>query len=328
MMNATLLTLSLAMLAAGQVATDKTPRRPSPLAPSLPELTKEEEARLDKIIDRFMLADIGVITGEEAKAALNDLIRLGPEAIPALIRGVNRAAAIEHSCPVVVIAQKLQRLLLSSDDMQLLDFARDNIGAGVGQTRHMPILKELRFKVLMRKNLVTRRASVAPRPQASVVKTPAAMSTAELAAAVGKERGARLKGILTELENRRGKEVLTGLVTAIANTDSEGKQLGRDLLDKYLMRQPESYIKARLKDERADVRQAAVRVVAAKMPGLAGDVIGLLEDDHAAVRAAARQALVVLCGGEDFGPDTDATRDERALAQKKWRDWWDHRGSR
>jgi hypothetical protein len=330
-MNATLLTLSLAVLAAGQVPadkTDKTPRRPSPLAPSLPELTREEEQQLDKIIDRFMLADIGVIAGDEARAAVRDFARLGPESIPALIRGVNRAAMIEHSCPVVVIAQKLQKMLLSSDDSELLEFARDNIGSGVGPTRHMPILKELRFKVLVRKNLVARQAATPRRTMAAGPKAPPAMTTAELVTAAGKERGPRLKGILTELEGRRGKEVLTGLVTAITNTDSEGQQLGRDLLDKHLMRQNEAFIKGRLKDEQPEVRQAAVRVVAAKMPNLGRGVIDLLEDDNAAVRAAARQALVLLSRGEDFGPETDAAPEERTQAQKKWRDWWDRRGSR
>jgi hypothetical protein len=326
-MNATLLALSLAALAAGQVPADKTPRRPSPLAPSLPELTKEEEAQLDKIIDRFMLADIGLIAGDEAREAVRNFARLGPEAIPALVRGVNRAAMIEHSCPVVVIAQKLQQLLLASNDAELLEFARDNIGAGVGQTRHLPTLKELRFKVLMRKNLVARRAAAPPRAVAAA-RAPAAMSTAELAQAAGKERGPRLKGILTELEGRRGKDVLTGLVTAISNTDSEGQQLGRDLLDKHLMRQPEAFIKERLRDEQPEVRQAAARVVAAKMPGLAREVIDLLDDNNAAVRAAARQALVLLSRGEDFGPESDAARDERTRAQAKWREWWDRRGSR
>jgi hypothetical protein len=326
-MHATVLSLSLAVLAAGQFAPDKTPRRSSPLAPSLPELTREEEEKLDKIIERFMLADIGVLTGPEAQAAVNDLVRLGPESIPALVRGVNRAATIEHSCPVVVLARKLQSLLLSSDDLQLLEYARDNIGAGVRETRHTPILNELRFKLLMRKNQVARRAEAARRPAANA-RPPATMSTAELAAAAAKERGPRLQGILTELESRRGKEVLTGLVAAITNTDSEGQRLGRDLLDKHLMRQPETAIRQCLRDEQPEVRQAAIRVAAARLPSLAGEIIGLLSDDDTAVRVAARQALVLLSGGQDFGPEADAARLERAEAQKKWREWWDRRGSR
>jgi hypothetical protein len=326
MMNATLLTLALAALTAAQAPEDKTPRKPSPLAPSIPELTREEEEKLDQIIDRFMLADIGTLTGVQARAARSQFVKLGPEAIPALIRGVNRAAAMEDSCPVVLIAEKLQKLLLVSNDLELLEFARDNIGSGVGRTRHQPTLDSLRFKVLMRKNLVLRRGPT--RPVAAGTKTPATMSTAELAAAVSTERGPRLKGILTELEGRRGKEVLTGFVTAITNTDSEGQQLARDLMDKHLMRQPQAAVKKYLKDEQPEVRQAAARVVAAKMPDLGRDVIDLLDDDNAPVRAAARQALVFLSRGEDFGPESSADKKDRAEAQKKWRAWWDSRSSR
>src|SRR5262249_8513154 len=161
-MNATLLTLALAGLTAAQAPDTKTPRKPSPLAPSIPELTREEEKKLDDLIDRFMQADIGTLTGIEARAARPQFYRLGPEAIPALVRGVNRAATVEDSCPVVLIAEKLRRLLLASNDLELLEFARDNIGSGVGPTRHRPVLDDLRFKVLLRKNLVARRGPVKP----------------------------------------------------------------------------------------------------------------------------------------------------------------------
>src|SRR3954462_5425296 len=109
-MTHALLTLALAALAGGD---DAAPRPPSPYAPSLPALTKEEEARLDEVIDRFIQYDTGRLRGEDARRALRDFEKLGPEAIPALIRGVNRAAEIQHSCPVVVIARKLNRLLMA-----------------------------------------------------------------------------------------------------------------------------------------------------------------------------------------------------------------------
>src|SRR2546421_12276851 len=80
------------------------PRKPNPFAPSLPQLTDEEEEKLDQIIDRFIQQDTGRLSGEEGKKARQDFDKLGPEAIPALIRGVNRAAKIEHSWPAGVIA--------------------------------------------------------------------------------------------------------------------------------------------------------------------------------------------------------------------------------
>ncbi|HMF13550.1 MAG TPA: hypothetical protein VKE94_14625, partial [Gemmataceae bacterium] len=106
-MTTSLLVLTLALFAASDSPDSKEKPKHSPYAPSLPYLTKEEEEKLDEVIDRFMLYDIGRLQGEDARKALKDFKDLGPEAIPALVRGLNRAAKIEHSCPVVVIAQKL-----------------------------------------------------------------------------------------------------------------------------------------------------------------------------------------------------------------------------
>jgi hypothetical protein len=315
-----LLTLTLAVLAADPPAAD-TPRKPSVYAPSLPQLTKEEEAKYDQIIDRFIQADVGLLRGAEARDAVRDFKNLKSDAIPCLIRGLNRAARIEHSCPVVVIAEKLQRLLLASDDPELLQFARDEIGAGVGRTRHQNVLQDLRFRCMLRKNALARRGPPGP-------KAPRVMSTAELAQAAGSERGPRLKQVLTELETRRGKEVLDGLTVAATSYDSDTKKLGRDLLERHLGRQPAAFVKDRLADEQAAVRLAAVRVVAAKFPVLAPAVIDLLGDADAEVRAAAREALVRLSRGQDFGPSPDAAAAEREQAQQKWRDWWARQATR
>jgi hypothetical protein len=320
-MNAALLTLAVA-LAVAEVPEDKPARKPNPFAPSLPALTKEEEARLDQIIDQFMRYDIGVLPVEERPKALRDFQKLGPEAIPALIRGLNRAAEIEHSCPVIVIGEKLYKLLARSDDLELLQFARDEIGGGVMASRHAAFLKELRFKVLMRKNAVARRPPPAP-------KMPPQMTTAELAEAAGKEQGRRLEAVIAELEKRKGPEALAGLATvAGGSSDKEMRQQARDLLDKYLLRQDDTYLKQRLKDDIAEVRQSAVRVIAAKAPKLGRDVIDLLDDDVALVRAAAHQALVLLSSGEDFGPTQDAAKADRTAAQKQWRAWWDRNNGR
>src|SRR5207244_13235895 len=89
--------------------------------------------------------------GEDGKKAGAEFQRLGPEAIPALTRGLNRAAAIEHSCPAVTIAKKLDRMLRASNDAELLEFARENIGAGVTQSRHMGVIRDLRVVCIIRK---------------------------------------------------------------------------------------------------------------------------------------------------------------------------------
>jgi hypothetical protein len=322
-MTTTLLTLALAALAADPASGGKkeTPRKPSIIAPSLPELTREEEDRIDDIIDRYILADVGRLGAADARKAAREFNKLGAEAIPALIRGLNRAAKLNHSCPVLTLGKKLQRLLLASNDEKLLEFARDEIGAGVGRTRYSGYLQDLRVKVTLRKNALARRGPPAPTG-------PRAMSTPGLVKAASTERGPRLSAVLKELEGRKGKEVVEGLAVAAGSYDRDTQKLGRELLDKRLARQPASSVKARLKDDQEEVRRAAVRVIADKHPALAGELIDLLDDDSPDVRAEARRALVRLSRGEDFGPPADATRAQRQQAQRKWRDWWKRYGER
>src|SRR5437016_5561132 len=114
----------------------------------------DREKKFDQIIDRFIEYDTGKLPGSEGKEALSDFRQLGPEALPALIRGLNRAAKIEHSCPAVTIAKKLNRMLRNTTDLELLEFARENMGAGVTQSRHMGVIRDLRVVCMVRKRLV------------------------------------------------------------------------------------------------------------------------------------------------------------------------------
>jgi hypothetical protein len=295
----------------------KTPREPSPYAPSLPRLTDEEEKKFDDVIERFLRQDIGLLKGEDARKALADFSALKAEAIPALIRGLNRAAKIEHSCPCLIIAKKLERLLLASDDRELLEFARDEIGCDVGRTRHQPVLQDLRLRVTLRMNQMVRRAPTAP-------KGPRLLTVQELTQAASNERGPRLTAVLLELEKRDGPEVLSGLGQAARSYDSEVARVGRESLDHYLSRRGEAFVRDSLKDDRSEVREAAIRVVAAKFPQLGRDLVPLIADDKVAVRATAHDALVKLAKGEDFGPSsTEASPEIREKVQGRWREWFD-----
>jgi hypothetical protein len=320
-MTTALLTLTLTTLLAGDPPSTTKPREPNPFAPSLPLLTDEEEARLDEIIDRFIKYDSGQLAGADARKARQDFERLGPEAIPALIRGLNEAAKIEHSCPAVLIAKKLYRMLMATDDTELLQFARENVGAGITESRHMAVLRDLRLACTLRKNQLARLALAGPKP-------PRALTTAELVRAAGSERGARLKQVLTELEQRRGDDALNALGVAAASYETDVRDLARELLPSNLSRQGSKVVKAKLKDERSEVRAAAAQAVAAKFPALGGDVIDLLGDDDAAVRDAAHKALVRLNRGTDLGPAARASDSERAAAVEQWRAWWAKQGGR
>jgi hypothetical protein len=312
-MTSTLLALSLALLAAEPA--DKTPRKPSGIAPSLPALTKEEERKLDEIVERLIRADTGRLRGEAARQAMKEFNALKPEAIPALIRGLNRSAKLSYSCPVLLITKRLTSLLLASNDQVLLEFARDEIGAGVGRSRYAGTLQDLRFKCLMRRNALAR---LAPPPPRGI----AALGASQLAKAANSERGPRLKGILTELAKRSGKEVVPALAVAADSYDKDTQKLGRELLDSHLIRQSASHVLEKLSDDAVEVRKSAIRVLSAKHPDLVSKVIDRLTDENAEVRAEARGALVKRSKGEDFGPGATAGKAEQLDAQKKWRAWW------
>ncbi|HEY8503116.1 MAG TPA: hypothetical protein VIL46_00940 [Gemmataceae bacterium] len=152
----TLLPALGAVLIGLQSPSPDAPRQRNPLAPSLPLLTEKEEAQLDAVIDRFILYDTGQLAGAEGKKALRDFHNLGPEATFALIRGLNKAARIEHSCPALTIGRKLAGILRATQDVKLLEYARENIGLGVGNSRHRNVLDNLKLTATTRKGQLQR----------------------------------------------------------------------------------------------------------------------------------------------------------------------------
>jgi hypothetical protein len=324
-MPTTILGLALVVLLPGDAPAGKeTPRQSHPFAPSLPQLTDEEEDRIDRVIDRFIDYDTGKLQGEEGKKAVKEFKELGPEATFGLIRGLNRAAKIEGSCPALIIAKKLATIFRSTNDRELLQFARENIGLGVGQSRHMGILKDLRTICLLRQRSL---------PQTTVVTTVTRpfrdKSIADLIDAVSSEHGPRLKQVLNELEKRRGDDVVRTLSSvASGSRDAEIVKLARDLLASNLAREDAAAIRDRLRDKQAEVRAAAARAAGSKgLRQAGGELIELLSDPEKDVRTSAHEALARLAG-KDFGPDADAGDAQRALALARWRDWWDRQGGR
>lgn len=101
-----------------------------------------KKTKHDEIVDRFILYDIGRLRGAEGALALRKFRELGPSAVPALVRGLNRSAAIHASCPVGVIASKLMGTLRAADDPLLTEYAVQHIGRNVspGAPHHARII--------------------------------------------------------------------------------------------------------------------------------------------------------------------------------------------
>jgi hypothetical protein len=317
----------------------ETSRKPHELFPSLHELSEAEENRLDEVIDRFIDYDSGKVKGPDGKKALSEFNKLGPDAIPALLRGLNKAAKIEHSCPAVQITKKLAKMLSSSKDTELLEFARENAGAGIERSRHMGIIKDLRVLCMLRKRTVIEaglaemnaapqlKGAVGP-PAEPFNKTVKKMTVSELIEAAGKERGDKLKTALLELGSRQGDQVIGALGDAAASHDGDVQQLAREQLTRQLARLKKDALKEKFKDDHAEVRAAAARVAGNKKYHLESELTKLLEDDDKPVWQDAHESLVKLAKGKDFGPRRDADRAERKEAAEKWRAWLDRQSSR
>ena len=107
---------------------------PSSNSSSANRSTDPIQQRYDQVVDRFIQYDIGKLRGAAGIAANRAFHALGPEAFPALVRGLNRSADIHASCPVGVIAGKLLTTLRQTRDPSLADYAARHIGDGVSSS--------------------------------------------------------------------------------------------------------------------------------------------------------------------------------------------------
>lgn len=311
------------MLAGGDPYADR-PRHP--LAPSLPILTKEENAKLEAVVDRFIQHEIGKLPKAQEKQAKDELYRLGPEAIFALVDGFNRAAQMESSCATVTIGKKIEGIVAGTNDIDLVTYVRENVGAGLAKDPKRPLplvnsIRNIQTTCLLRKGEILRKGlAVGPGP--AQPKGISAMSMAELEKAAARERGETLHKVLTEVEKRQSPQTPAILGKAASGADLEASKLARVLLLKHAEKQSPAQLKALLKHASAEVRAAAARTIGSKGLRYGDELIAVVQDDESVVHQAARAALVQLSGGMDFGPTPNASFGDRATAAQKWGQWW------
>lgn len=125
------------------------PRTDGPKPVSQPARASAEERRLDDVVHRFIQFDIGRLQGEAGQQARRDFDRLGPEAIPALVRGLNKSARIYASCPVMVISNKLGEVMDENRDPAMLQYVADHLGENVPPNApHMARIRALKNRLL------------------------------------------------------------------------------------------------------------------------------------------------------------------------------------
>jgi len=282
------------------------------------------ESRNDQIVDAFILYDIGRLRGPEATQAVRAYNELtGDGAIPSMVRGVNKAARMRQSCPIIVLARKLDGMLRATSDPEMLEYAIRNLdssGTGVHYASYVERLRELAQGELYGNERVTLELRAGTTSQLQRAKKPVDQwSYDDLKEAIYQERGTQLVRVLEELMRRKGAEHTVTLAEAIAAVPDDNKELARGLLAQRLARMTDRTLVAKLDDPEIEIRAAAVRAIGYKGSPLYQELAAALRDKPM-VADHAHQALVKLTG-EDFGPTENAPAMDWYRASKRWEDW-------
>ena len=330
---------------------------PEPVEAAKPKLTSivamPERNQFDKVVDGFIQYDIGRLRGEKGNKARNDFNRLGTESIPALIRGLNKAASISASCPVIALARKLSTMLASSGS-DMVELAINHIGRGVpSNARHRRHLESLKGELLRRlpqSHPLRRRLDLANSLVRDVsnisqyVKSEDPNERWAAARAIANSRaplGDELIQLLGDPEPTIVQEARTAL-QSLARGEDFGPTEGADANEKeeavatwrrwWARQSPNSVFSqvARQTDEQLietlgstdpEERWAAVVAMGNRRVPCYRQLIGLLRDEDRLVRRDAKDALVRLADGLDFGPADDHDAEATDLAVTKWTRW-------
>lgn len=298
-------------------------------APKAGPKTSPEGDKYDAIVDDFIRADVGELRGEQGRAAMEAFRRLNTEeAIPAVVRGVNKAAKIRASCPIMVVSSKLQQLTGNCTNTALLRQAHNDLAA----ERNTPYGY---YVANLKQALEARRAELEGRePKHEVTMTGgtpgqlrrsrvslAKWTFKDLEDAIAEDSDEQLLRVLEEVSNRQGSEYTELLAKAVAGMKPENKEIARGLLARRLTRMTDETLREKLKDTDPEVRAMAAR--AAGYKGLTSgyaELAAMLRDKSPAAAAEAKATLVKL-SGEDFGPAEGAKGVEWYEASKRWEKW-------
>jgi hypothetical protein len=106
----------------------------------------------------------------------------------------------------------------------------------------------------------------------------------------------------------------------LTRRQEEEKDLQERLL-REVLKDSVSTLTSKLNDEQPTVRAFAALAIGKRRLHLETTLIGMLADPHPDVRQAARQSLVRLARGSDFGPRPTASAHQLVSAQAAWEQW-------
>lgn len=135
----------------------------------------------------------------------------------------------------------------------------------------------------------------------------------------GVDPNARYATNLMNLRQRLGQQAAGGGPNQ--NFDDSDRQRRADYV-RHLARARVAQLRKALENDDADMRWAAVQVIAARGILIPEHIIPLLDDEVELVRQQAHVTLVRLARGADLGPELGANEEQVAEAMDAWRDWW------
>jgi hypothetical protein len=318
-----------------------------------------DDPAYDKVVNDFIKFDIGQIRDplsiEQIKARFGAL--KGDDAVPALVRGLNASTRMRASCPITALSTKLRGIVTASKNPEVGTFVLQNLERNnAGQYTHYVNsifdvaeaqvartmgngLAEQRFKQRGQEGLqrmaytpglkLTDLASRDPDESGEIeeareknhiqIKKPAPTRSI---ASRGTSRDPAATTEQTDLSKLSVDDVAARLndratqvkvLAELSRRASAGDEQKVALLS-------DSVVQC-LKNGDDACREAAARLLGLVRSQRGVDhLIDALNDSNAKVRSAAATALTRITR-QLFGPNDDATPEERQIAVAKWREW-------
>jgi len=294
------------------------------------EKEANRETAIDGVVNRFIAYDIGQLRGQPGLMANQQFRALtGYKAIPALTRGVNKAARIRSSCPIIVISNKLSKFISTCKHKPALKYVAKNLnskgnvfyGNYVENVRRQAVLRLKQIEKISPDVKSKEGQALDSSEDNQVPKRPVEKwSRQELKNSIAASTGDTLVQVLQELEKRKGVEYTRILSDSIPELSGADQRIARGLLSQRMLRMKAGTLANKLRDRDAEVRAAAVIAVGYKGIPVYDQLIDLLLDSNRQVVNNAHQVLTKMTG-QDFGPEQGDSILKRVSAVKKWKKW-------
>ena len=324
---------------------------------SRPAKDQAEDPQHDQIVEEFIQYDIGNVRDpraiERIKGRFNGLQT--DDAVPALVRGLNRSTRMRASCPITAIAGKLRSILSNSKDAELGTYVLQNLELRdvPGYTQHIRGVFDSAEKQVVRvkgkeylNQQLQRRSEedqqrlayvpglkltdLAPRNTAAARAenggTANGRSANDTRPAAGQSNGRRTAAAsvtppdlrrlsIAELVDRLNDKASQPVTLEELHRRASGSD-GKEVA------QHAAPIAKVLKDGDDKARESAARLLGlVRSESAVPQLIDALEDSNPSVRSAVSTSLTRITR-QLFGPKDKASPEETREATARWRDWW------